>query len=95
MKKLFLTLILLLTVYGCSEPKPEPTWPKSEGPTLKNGYIEYEVVTIDSCEYILGHDKGFYNGGFFLTHKGNCKNPIHLKNKITVTDTVKYKLIKE
>lgn len=36
------------------------------------------VVVIDSCEYLSmrpGADFGL------LTHKGNCNNPFHLKNK--------------
>lgn len=39
--------------------------------------VEYQIVIIDSCEYIIGNDRGTQNGGFFMTHKGNCKNPIH------------------
>lgn len=35
--------------------------------------VTYTVVVIDSCEYIIGTDNSAYNGGFFLTHKGNCK----------------------
>lgn len=40
---------------------------------LGNGPAEYTIVIIDSCEYIFGCDHGSYNGGYFLTHKGNCK----------------------
>lgn len=32
-----------------------------------------QVIKIDSCEYIIGGDNGVYNGGLFLTHKGDCK----------------------
>lgn len=32
-----------------------------------------EIQVIDSCEYIIGQDNGSYNGGLYLTHKGNCK----------------------
>lgn len=35
-----------------------------------------EIYVIDSCEYI-GNLQG--NRADILTHKGNCKNPIHRK----------------
>jgi hypothetical protein len=34
-----------------------------------------EVITVDSCEYVFGP----WGSGAILTHKGNCKNPIHKK----------------
>lgn len=36
-----------------------------------------EIIMVDSCEYIIGRDAGIYNGGIFMTHKGNCKNTFH------------------
>ena len=36
------------------------------------GKTEYEVIVIDSCEYIYAWF-GAGNGGGSLTHKGNCK----------------------
>lgn len=43
-------------------------------------YLEYELLVIDDCEYLVCGLRG--NGGdhthsHSLTHKGNCKNPIH------------------
>ena len=38
------------------------------------GNLRLQCVKIDDCEYL------FYYGGMddkFLTHKGDCKNPIH------------------
>lgn len=35
-----------------------------------------EIVLNDGCEYF----KNYVNGGYVLTHKGNCKNPQHLYN---------------
>jgi len=35
--------------------------------------VNYQIMEIDSCEYIIGRDNGGYNGGYFLSHKGNCK----------------------
>lgn len=98
MKKLLFAFIIFLSFASC---RPEVTSPKNEyyndssAIEIFNG-VDYRIVVIDSCEYILGRDHESYNGGFFLTHKGNCKNPIHYKNieKITVVDTVEYQLIK-
>lgn len=70
----FVSMILFL--YSCDEGKSKPEYPDKETTEIFKG-VDYEVVKIDSCEYIIGKDHGSYNGGFFLTHKGNCKNPIH------------------
>lgn len=35
--------------------------------------VDYKIVEMDSCEYIIGKDKGPYNGGYFLSHRGRCK----------------------
>jgi hypothetical protein len=40
--------------------------------------ITYEVVRIDGCEY-LGRTKGVDS---FVTHKGDCDNPIHCTNTL-------------
>jgi hypothetical protein len=95
MKKL-LILILAISLYGClDEEKIVPVPESKSNPLSDASYVEYKIVLIDSCEYIFGHDNGTYNGGYFLSHKGNCKNPIHYKNFITVTDTVEYIRIKK
>ncbi len=62
-----LVIMLGLFASSCETPKG----PRDE----KNGYA---VVKIDSCEYIevssrLGMSSGYYS----LTHKGNCRNPVH------------------
>jgi hypothetical protein len=38
-----------------------------------NTYGLVEIVVIDSCEYLYGP----WGNATILTHKGNCKNPIH------------------
>ncbi len=44
---------------------------------IKESVPEYTVVVIDGCEYLrLEHTHGYAS----LTHKGNCKNPIHIYN---------------
>jgi hypothetical protein len=67
----FFPLLFLLSCADSTE-TTEITPPKK--------YLEYEVLIIDSCEYLV---YGRYDNGNqhsdrqVLTHKGNCKNPIH------------------
>lgn len=70
----FLLLIFSFFLLSCGA---EPTYIKQglrpvgvkHNPTDDNGY---EIITIDSCEYIYAWF-GQGNGGGSLTHKGNCK----------------------
>lgn len=41
--------------------------------------LKLESVKIDGCEYWYGRSSGIDSD--VLTHKGNCKNPIHVYNK--------------
>ena len=59
--KAFFILLVMCCFYSCSH-----------GDSLKNTekFNNYEVITIDSCEYLQwGVSYGFMN----VTHKGNCK----------------------
>lgn len=61
MKKIIFILFITLCVIACSK-----------GEELRNqeAFNNYEIITIDSCEYIMwGSSYGFLN----VTHKGNCK----------------------
>lgn len=51
---------------------------KNRGTNLKNSYQfdNYEIIMIDSCEYI---EYSSSNGYLEATHKGDCKNPKHTK----------------
>lgn len=73
-------LISLVAVFGCTKYEPNGIVNKTYRDTpvkeIVSG-VNYQVVKIDECEYILGTDNGSYNGGYFLTHKGNCTNPLH------------------
>ena len=60
MKKLIL-LALTFVICGCDEKEPQ---------ILKDNIVnihgwDCKVIEIDSCEYI--------QGGYMLSHKGNCK----------------------
>jgi hypothetical protein len=75
MKKL-ITILLCIGLIACND--------KSSVPIIKNEYTVYkggaplDILIIDSCEYL----QGTILSTEVLTHKGNCKNPIHPENKI-------------
>lgn len=72
MKNLFVALFAVLFLgVGCSPPVFDNR--------QKTG-SKYDIVTIDNCEYIeVDFVGGAYSRCYSLTHKGNCKNPIHRK----------------
>lgn len=95
---LFLALMALLLM-SCGEA------PRTE----KDSVIEYDVIEIDSCEYIMVQSETYrLKKVISIAHKGNCKyckerNSTEIKQKIdantehkTVTDTILiYKYIKQ
>jgi len=72
MKKLILIAVLAMAMSGCNQ---DPLPIDNVGNTMDKG--GYRLQVIDGCEYIQ-FDRS-------LTHKGNCKNPIHIYK-----DTVDY-----
>lgn len=70
----FLITVLLVAI-GCIN----PTKPINEAPKQEEIY----TITIEECEYIQYYsvlrygDSGTKYKAVFITHKGNCKNPIH------------------
>jgi hypothetical protein len=67
--KIILFLIFLIGLYGCQSYT-------SNNNVIKTTHGDYNIVIIDSCEYIetgRGEDNMRYNY-YVLTHKGNCKN---------------------
>lgn len=95
---LFLALMALLLM-SCGQ----------KARTEKDSTLEYDVIEIDSCEYIMVQSRTYYgNIVTSISHKGNCKyckekNSTEIKQKIdantehkTVTDTILiYKYIKQ
>lgn len=74
MKKLLFISVLLIS---CGEPYvSNPEKASVQKTFATNGGNRYTIITIDSCEYI---QYDIY-GGAAIVHKGNCKNPIHIKN---------------
>jgi len=70
MKKIIVFLISLLFLVGC-----ETTIEQKNGNGKVNGSNVTEFV-YDGCEYVY-----FPFGYGTVSHKGNCKNPIHQYNK--------------
>ncbi len=68
----------MICLIGCGAPLAEnaPKYGAQSQRDLVKG-MTYTVIVIDGCEYILGKYENGYGGGYTLTHKGDCKNPIH------------------
>lgn len=92
---LFLALMALLLM-SCEEA------PRTE----KDSVIEYDVIEIDSCEYIMVQSETYrLKKATSIAHKGNCKyckerdNTEHINTSVehkTVTDTILiYKYVKQ
>lgn len=60
---------MCLCMLGCQMPDPNATESQKIGNKIINTYV------IDGCEYIGDLNKD--SRGYYLAHKGNCKNPIH------------------
>jgi hypothetical protein len=45
---------------------------------IENFEKDTVTVTFEGCEYLLWRGSQYANG---MTHKGNCKNPIHRQNQ--------------
>lgn len=74
MKKI--VLLLLLFTFSCKSDSKE-----LKSPEIENNLDKFNVIIIEDCEY-LEYDKGALEYATYgLTHKGNCKNPIHEYNK--------------
>lgn len=91
---LFLALMALLLM-SCEEA------PRTE----KDSVIEYDVIEIDSCEYIMVQSETYrLKKATSIAHKGNCKyckerdNTEHINTSVehkNVTDTILiYKYLK-
>lgn len=89
MKHLIL-LILLFALVSCDEPTIQT---KTSSATYGIGIsLDIQEIEHEGCQYI-----GSFRGSNtdWGTHKGNCTNPIHNQNHMTVIDTVEYQLIRK
>ena len=63
---------MMLGLISCNV--PERNVPKTKTTyQIDNELHPLEIIVIDSCEYLYGP----WGYATVLTHKGNCKNPIH------------------
>jgi len=71
MKKFLMSAMVLMVLASCQEPNVEPK------PTKyiigKVSGREIQVYEFEGCEYFYFE----YDRSASLTHKGNCRNPIH------------------
>lgn len=72
MKSKLMIFLLPILIMGC-----EPTNPTNPKEFENTGILFPKTVVIDSCEYI--EYRGYYS--IYITHKGNCNNPLHKKFK--------------
>lgn len=66
----FFCLFLIVGFSACESNKKEIS---TEPPVLSDDYVD--IVIYDNCEYIIA-GQGSHRWG---SHKGNCKNPSHIK----------------
>lgn len=71
----YLLLALTVILVSCSSTSKKEVVEKNIV-NPKNSELKFEVIEIDGCEYLLR--RSGYAG--YMSHKGNCKNPIHKKD---------------
>jgi len=72
MKKIILATLLIGMMSGCGQSNVQKVEKQKTSYKLDGGQ-SIEILIIESCEYIYGP----WGNATVLTHKGNCKNPIH------------------
>jgi hypothetical protein len=71
MKKVLFIMVCAMGIVSCGPKQP------IEG-SNKSGQIgDYNVITIDGCEYLEYRAGAGESRVYSLTHKGNCKNHGH------------------
>lgn len=85
-----LSVMLISLSTSCVDPSIKP---KEQVKTLVKGSdsTNYEVITIDGCEYIKYEQYRAVNGGrYIVTHKGNCKYCQQRKKDVVIIDSARY-----
>jgi hypothetical protein len=79
MKNKILFLIgIVVCLSSCRKVEPE------------NPQEGFTTIEREGCQYLIKTARRGYGGYGYMTHKGNCKNPIH-NEKITVPTTQDFK----
>jgi len=74
MKKLLLIPSAMIVLLSCENTNVET---KETSYKIGCNGLTLKVITLEGCEYYFLPITGSYT----MCHKGNCKNPIHYKNK--------------
>lgn len=74
MKNLLILIIAIFALCGCVE-NSQVNIPKQECKKVTSNFGKtYNVIEIDSCEYLVKHSNTYYGHDVIsITHKGNCK----------------------
>lgn len=88
-------IVFTVTFLFSCELKPTEEGTKQPNLRLLNLNPEdFEIIVIDDCEYLLFEDDfNHASKGFgFMSHKGNCANPVHFHNTLdTISNTLEVK----
>ena len=86
----YLSMLFFLTSCDFSVPRNSNTLLEEEAKHLLHNIEEgnMRVVEIQNCEYVIFKDRLNSNQGFgYMSHKGNCKNPIHQYNQVATNNS--------
>jgi hypothetical protein len=78
---ILLSLVVIGALPSCNEVKREHSPIEIKAESILRGIHENDlsIVKIDGCEYLIYEHSARSNQGFgFMSHKGNCSNPIHV-----------------
>jgi len=85
-------LAISLTLTGCEQPSPKEDTPSEFQTKEKIHSIvqsDVEIVLIDDCQYIIYNENEGTNRGYgYMSHKGNCNNPVHFYKYMTQSLTL-------
>ncbi len=83
----YLLVVVLLTSMGCEQsPKKDEDTPLEHQTEISIHDVkkdDVEILLIDGCEYIVYKEADGANRAYgYMSHKGNCNNPIHCRNEV-------------
>lgn len=90
MKNIIIISAILFGLQSCGPENRGPKAPESkrmELDTTSRYYDQhYKIYTLEGCEYIVAG----YGNAVWGSHKGNCKNPIHVYNQADIDTAEKH-----
>jgi len=71
-------LVCIISLTSCTKADgSDDLFESYENTPYKDLIENHKVIVIDGCEYIIYDYNRGYGGYGYMTHKGNCTNPIH------------------